>query len=157
MLLNTTPKKEPFKKKSMNDKGDITHKIVEANVYLPIVMQDRNDPYNKVMWLAETSGRDVFHLNEKHSRKSNHSVFSRPFSQASFKMQNIHIYSRFSFLQALKLIEDLADANKYSLNKTTTENSIKVYQLLRLITYEDLGKMWKKLKDKEEQRSATLC
>lgn len=150
-------KVEPFKIRPMNDKGDITHKIVEANVYLPIVMQDRNDPYVKVMWLAETSGKDVFHLNERHSGKSNHSVFSCPFSQASFKMQNIHIYSRFSSLQALKLIKDLADANKYSLNKTTTGDSIKVYQLLRLITYEELGKMWKAVKDQDEQRSATLC
>lgn len=60
-------------------------------------------------------------------------------------------------MQALKLIEDLAVANKYSLNKNTTRDSIKVYQLLRLITYEELGKMWKALKDKDEQRSATLC
>lgn len=140
----------------MDKKGDIRHKIVEANAYLPIVMQDLNDIYPKVMWLAETSGRDVFHLNERHSRMSNHSVFSRPFSQASFKTQNIHIYSRCSSLQALKLIEELADANKYSLNKTTTEKSIKVYQLLRSIKYDDLEKMWKALKDKDEQRSATL-
>lgn len=141
----------------MEPKGDITHKIIEANVFLPIVMQDLSDPYSKVMWLAVTSGRDVFYLNERHSWMSNHSVFSRPFSQASFKMQNIHIYSGFSSLQALKLIEGLADANKYSLNKDTTVDSIKVYQLLRLLKYEQLGNMWKALKEKDEQRSATLC
>lgn len=80
-----SPKVKPFKMEPMDKKGDITHKIVEANVYLPIVMQDLSDPYFKVMWLAETSGRDVFQLNERHSRMSNHSFSVAPFPRRHSK------------------------------------------------------------------------
>lgn len=71
-------------------------------------------------------------------------------------MQNTNIYSSFSSLQAIELIKQLAEANKYSFNSTTTEDSIKVYQLLRVIPYEGLETMWKQFAGNREQRSATL-
>lgn len=72
-------------------------------------------------------------------------------------MQNINIYRCFSSFQAIDLIKQLAEANKHSLNSTTTEDIIKVYQLLRVIPYEGLEAMWKQFAAKREQRSATLC
>lgn len=89
---------------------------------------------------------------------SNHSVLIPFFSQVSFKVQNSNTDSSFSSLQAIKLIEQLAEANKRGLNSATTEDCIKVYQLLRVIPLEGLETMWKQFgAGSREQRSATLC
>lgn len=73
----------------------------------------------------------------------------------SFRMHNINIYTSFFSLQAIKLISQLAEANNYSFDNTTTEDNIKVYQLLRVIPYEGLQEMWKQFAGNREQRSAT--
>ncbi|XP_060934837.1 vitellogenin 3, phosvitinless [Limanda limanda] len=54
--------------------------------------------------------------------------------------------------KALELIKHLAEANKYHVDSTTTEDTIKVYQLLRVIPYEGLEEMWKQLAGNEEHR-----
>ncbi|KAM4575550.1 vitellogenin 3, phosvitinless [Fundulus diaphanus] len=47
--------------------------------------------------------------------------------------------------KAIELIKRLAEANSESIDSNTTEDSIKVYQLMRVIPYEGLENMWKQL------------
>lgn len=156
VLRSETKSLQASTARQMESRGSIMHKFVNADATLPIIMQDLNDPVSKVMQLTETSGRDVLKLNERHSRMSNHSVFIHFFSQVSFKMQNTYIYSVFSSLQVIDLIKRLAEVNQNRINRTTTEDSIKVYQLLRVTEKEGLEKLWKEFKNNDEQRSATL-
>lgn len=55
-------------------------------------------------------------------------------------------------LQAVELIKQLAEANKYQIDSATTENTIKLYQLLRVMPYEGLETMWKQFAGNEEHR-----
>lgn len=57
-----------------------------------------------------------------------------------------------SSLQAIELIKHLAEANKYDIDSATTEVTIKLYQLLRLIPYEGLDTMWKQFAGNEQYR-----
>lgn len=57
-----------------------------------------------------------------------------------------------SSLQAIELIKQLAEANKYHIDSATTENMIKLYQVLRVIPYEGLETMWKQFAGTEEYR-----
>lgn len=59
--------------------------------------------------------------------------------------------AHFSF-QAVELIKRLAEANRYQIDSATTEDSIKVYQLLRVIPYEGLENMWTQLAGNKYQR-----
>lgn len=52
----------------------------------------------------------------------------------------------------MELIKHLAEANKYQVDSATTEDTIKLYQLLRVMPYEGLEAMWKQLAGDEEYR-----
>nr|XP_019936246.1 PREDICTED: vitellogenin-like [Paralichthys olivaceus] len=54
--------------------------------------------------------------------------------------------------KAMELIKHLAEANRYQIDSATTEDTIKVYQLLRVIPYEGLEEMWKQFAGNEEYR-----
>ncbi|XP_063747653.1 vitellogenin 3, phosvitinless isoform X1 [Eleginops maclovinus] len=54
--------------------------------------------------------------------------------------------------KAIELIKHLAEANRYQVDSTTTEDTIKLYQLLRVTPYEGLESMWKQLAGNEEHR-----
>nr|CEF90400.1 vitellogenin [Sparus aurata] len=54
--------------------------------------------------------------------------------------------------KAIELIKHLAEANKYDIDSATTEVTIKLYQLLRVIPYEGLDTMWKKFAGNEQYR-----
>lgn len=56
------------------------------------------------------------------------------------------------FLQAIELIKRLAQANVYHIDSATTEDIIRLYQLLRVIPYEGLDVMWKQFAGNEEHR-----
>lgn len=62
-----------------------------------------------------------------------------------------YIYNNFP--QATDLIKQLAEANKYQIDSATTENTIKLYQLLRAMPYEGFETMWKQFAANEEHRS----
>ncbi|XP_011613259.2 vitellogenin 3, phosvitinless [Takifugu rubripes] len=55
--------------------------------------------------------------------------------------------------KAIELIKQLAEANKYTINSATTENNIKLYQLLRVMPYEGLETMWKQFSGNTLQRN----
>lgn len=57
----------------------------------------------------------------------------------------------FSF-QAIELIKRLAEANRYQIDSATTEDTIKLYQLLRVTPYEGLEDMWKQFAGNAEYR-----
>nr|AFA26671.1 vitellogenin C [Dicentrarchus labrax] len=54
--------------------------------------------------------------------------------------------------KAVELIKHLAEANKYEIDSATTEDTIKLYQLLRVMPYEELEAMWRQLSGNEEHR-----
>ncbi|XP_029285316.1 LOW QUALITY PROTEIN: vitellogenin 3, phosvitinless [Cottoperca gobio] len=54
--------------------------------------------------------------------------------------------------KAIELIKHLAEANRNQINSTTTEDTIKTYQLLRVIPYEGLEVMWRQFSGNEDQR-----
>ena len=60
------------------------------------------------------------------------------------------------FFQAIELIKHLAEANSYKIDSATTEDTIKLYQLLRVMPYEGLDEMWKQFKGNEEYRYVSL-
>ncbi|XP_070687869.1 vitellogenin 3, phosvitinless [Pempheris klunzingeri] len=84
----------------MESKGNLVYKFVNAEVNMPIIMQNLQDPVPK----------------------------------------------------AVELIKQLAEANKYQIDSATTEDAIKLYQLLRVIPYEGLDAMWKQFAGNEEHR-----
>lgn len=55
-------------------------------------------------------------------------------------------------LKAAELIKHLAEANRYHIDSTTSEDTIKLYQLLRAMPYEGLDILWKQFAGNEEQR-----
>uniref|UniRef100_A0A8C3A5Q8 Vitellogenin 3, phosvitinless n=1 Tax=Cyclopterus lumpus TaxID=8103 RepID=A0A8C3A5Q8_CYCLU len=68
-----------------------------------------------------------------------------------------HIMSAYpQCLTAIKiicyLIKHLAEANRYQIDTTTSEDTIKLYQLLRVIPYEGLDVLWKQFAGNEENR-----
>ncbi|XP_073332486.1 vitellogenin 3, phosvitinless [Pagrus major] len=54
--------------------------------------------------------------------------------------------------KAIELIKQLAEANKYEVDSATTEVTIQLYQLLRVIPYEGLDTMWKQFAGNEQYR-----
>ncbi|XP_069009581.1 vitellogenin 3, phosvitinless [Embiotoca jacksoni] len=54
--------------------------------------------------------------------------------------------------KAVELIKRLAVANNYQVDTATTEDTIKLYQLLRMVPSEGLDAMWKQFAGNEEQR-----
>ncbi|KAM7409515.1 hypothetical protein PAMA_001141 [Pampus argenteus] len=54
--------------------------------------------------------------------------------------------------KAIELIKRLAQANNYEIDSATTEDTIKLYQLLRVTPYEGLEIMWKQFAGNEEHR-----
>ncbi|XP_040896099.1 vitellogenin 3, phosvitinless [Toxotes jaculatrix] len=54
--------------------------------------------------------------------------------------------------KAIELIKRLAEANRYQIDRATTEDTIKLYQLLRVVPYEGLDVMWKQFAGNEEHR-----
>ncbi|CAJ1060716.1 vitellogenin 3%2C phosvitinless [Xyrichtys novacula] len=54
--------------------------------------------------------------------------------------------------KAIALIKKVAEANKYDIDSASTEDIIKVYQLLRVTDYEGLEVMWKEMKGNDEHR-----
>ncbi|XP_075340505.1 vitellogenin 3, phosvitinless [Odontesthes bonariensis] len=54
--------------------------------------------------------------------------------------------------KAIELIKRLAEANIYHIDSKTTEDSMKVYQLMRVIPYEGLDTMWKQFSGHPEYR-----
>uniref|UniRef100_A0A3Q3K2X2 Vitellogenin domain-containing protein n=1 Tax=Monopterus albus TaxID=43700 RepID=A0A3Q3K2X2_MONAL len=54
--------------------------------------------------------------------------------------------------KAKELIKHLAEANNYQIDSATTEDTIKLYQLLRVMPYEGLDGIWKQVKETEEHR-----
>ena len=54
--------------------------------------------------------------------------------------------------QAIELIKRLAEANIYHTDTKTTEDSMKVYQLMRVMPYEGLDTMWKQFSGNPEHR-----
>ncbi|KAL6108038.1 uncharacterized protein ACO6RY_18668 [Pungitius sinensis] len=84
----------------MESKGDIVFKFTDAEINLPIVMQNLEDPITK----------------------------------------------------AAELIKHLAEANRYQIDSTTSEDTIKLYQLLRAMPDEGLDILWKQFAGNEEER-----
>uniref|UniRef100_A0A8C3A2H3 Vitellogenin 3, phosvitinless n=1 Tax=Cyclopterus lumpus TaxID=8103 RepID=A0A8C3A2H3_CYCLU len=85
---------------STESKGNLVFKFVDAEVNVPIVMQNLDNPIAK----------------------------------------------------AAELIKHLAEANRYQIDTTTSEDTIKLYQLLRVIPYEGLDVLWKQFAGNEENR-----
>ncbi|XP_062279606.1 vitellogenin 3, phosvitinless isoform X2 [Scomber scombrus] len=54
--------------------------------------------------------------------------------------------------KASELIKQLAQANSYQIDSATTEDTVKLYQLLRVMPYEGLETMWKEFAGNEEHR-----
>ncbi|KAM4629403.1 vitellogenin 3, phosvitinless [Polymixia lowei] len=54
--------------------------------------------------------------------------------------------------KVVEMIKRLAQANIYDIDSDTTEDTIKVYQLLRVIPFEGLESMWKQFAGNEEHR-----
>ncbi|XP_061831451.1 vitellogenin 3, phosvitinless [Nerophis lumbriciformis] len=54
--------------------------------------------------------------------------------------------------KAVELIKRLAEVNVYQIDSSTSEDTIKLYQLLRSVPYEGLEVMWKQLAGDEEHR-----
>lgn len=54
--------------------------------------------------------------------------------------------------KAIALIKKLAEANKYSIDSALIEDTMKLYQLLRVTDYEGLEAMWKEFKGNEDYR-----
>ncbi|XP_053723141.1 vitellogenin 3, phosvitinless [Synchiropus splendidus] len=54
--------------------------------------------------------------------------------------------------KAIELIKQLAEANRYHIDSASTEDTIKVYQLLRVMPYEGLEEMWKQFASEPEYR-----
>ncbi|XP_057697303.1 vitellogenin 3, phosvitinless [Corythoichthys intestinalis] len=54
--------------------------------------------------------------------------------------------------KAVELIKHLAETNKYQIDSATTEEAMKLYQLLRLVPYEGIEVMWKQLAANDEYR-----
>nr|XP_033476965.1 vitellogenin 3, phosvitinless [Epinephelus lanceolatus] len=54
--------------------------------------------------------------------------------------------------KAIELVKHLAEVNRYQIDSATTEEAIKLYQLLRAMPYEGLEDMWKQLAGNEEHR-----
>lgn len=50
------------------------------------------------------------------------------------------------------MIKRLASANSYQIDSATTEDALKLYQLLRVIPYEGLDVMWRQFAENEEHR-----
>uniref|UniRef100_A0A3Q1FEF7 Vitellogenin 3, phosvitinless n=1 Tax=Acanthochromis polyacanthus TaxID=80966 RepID=A0A3Q1FEF7_9TELE len=57
-----------------------------------------------------------------------------------------------STLKAVELIKHLAAANNHTINSSTTQDTVKLFQLLRVTPYEGLEEMWKQLKEDPEER-----
>uniref|UniRef100_A0A668AAY5 Vitellogenin 3, phosvitinless n=1 Tax=Myripristis murdjan TaxID=586833 RepID=A0A668AAY5_9TELE len=55
-------------------------------------------------------------------------------------------------MQAVELIKRLAEATAYQIDNAKTEDTIRVYQLLRVTPFEGLEAMWKQFAGNEEQR-----
>ncbi|KAI9519363.1 hypothetical protein NQZ68_029530 [Dissostichus eleginoides] len=54
--------------------------------------------------------------------------------------------------KAIEMIKHLAEANRYQVDSATSQDTMKVYQLLRVTPYEGLELMWKQLAGNEEHR-----
>ncbi|KAG8003726.1 Vitellogenin [Nibea albiflora] len=54
--------------------------------------------------------------------------------------------------KAIELVKHLAEVNKYQIDSASTEDTIKLYQLLRVVPYEGLEAMWKEFAGNEEYR-----
>ncbi|KAE8294103.1 Vitellogenin [Larimichthys crocea] len=54
--------------------------------------------------------------------------------------------------KAIELVKHLAEVNKYEIDSARTEDTIKLYQLLRVVPYEGLEAMWKEFAGNEEYR-----
>ncbi|KAM3620307.1 uncharacterized protein V6R79_021373 [Siganus canaliculatus] len=54
--------------------------------------------------------------------------------------------------KAIELIKHLAEANKYQIDSSTTEDTVKLYQLFRVMPFEGLETMWKQFAGNEEYR-----
>ncbi|KAI3368252.1 hypothetical protein L3Q82_007972 [Scortum barcoo] len=54
--------------------------------------------------------------------------------------------------KAIELVKRLAEANKYHVDSATTEDTIKLYQLLRVMPYEGLEDIWKQCAGNEQHR-----
>ncbi|XP_058494704.1 vitellogenin 3, phosvitinless [Solea solea] len=54
--------------------------------------------------------------------------------------------------KAIALIKRLADVNSYQIDVATSDDTLKVYQLLRVMPYEGLEQMWRQFKGNEEYR-----
>ncbi|XP_068447341.1 vitellogenin 3, phosvitinless [Clinocottus analis] len=98
LSVNDTAKAPQFG--SMESKGNLVFKFVDAEVNVPIIMQNLDNPISK----------------------------------------------------AAELIKQLAEVNRYQIDSTTSEDTIKLYQLLRVIPYEGLNVLWKQFAGNEEQR-----
>uniref|UniRef100_A0A4W6DUS7 Vitellogenin 3, phosvitinless n=1 Tax=Lates calcarifer TaxID=8187 RepID=A0A4W6DUS7_LATCA len=85
---------------SMESKGSLVYKFVNAEANVPIMMQNLDNPVPK----------------------------------------------------AIELIKRLAEANIYHIDSATTEDTIKLYQLLRVMPFEGLDDMWKQFSGNEEHR-----
>lgn len=57
-----------------------------------------------------------------------------------------------SCLQAIRMIKQLAEDHKNQIKKETTEDTLKVYQLLRMLQDRDLDEMWVELARNNEHR-----
>uniref|UniRef100_A0A3Q3FKW0 Vitellogenin 3, phosvitinless n=1 Tax=Kryptolebias marmoratus TaxID=37003 RepID=A0A3Q3FKW0_KRYMA len=84
----------------MESKGNIVYKFADADVNIPILMQNLDNPVPK----------------------------------------------------AVELIKTLAEANENSIDNSTTDDIIKVYQLMRVISSEELESMWKQFADSPVHR-----
>ncbi|XP_074491254.1 vitellogenin 3, phosvitinless [Sebastes fasciatus] len=54
--------------------------------------------------------------------------------------------------KAIELIKHLAEVNRYQIDSATSEDTIKLYQLLRAMPYEGLEVMWMQFEENEDQR-----
>uniref|UniRef100_H3C2Y7 Vitellogenin 3, phosvitinless n=1 Tax=Tetraodon nigroviridis TaxID=99883 RepID=H3C2Y7_TETNG len=103
----------------------------------------------EMVLLGVTESLRAFTLGPMESKGSLVYKFVNPDASFPIIMQNLND----PMPKAIELIKQLAEANKYNFNSTTTEDSIKVYQLLRVIPYEGLETMWKQFAGNREQRN----
>ena len=54
------------------------------------------------------------------------------------------------------MIKHLAKANIYQIDNLTSEDVVDVYQLLRVITLENMEELWKEFSGNDEHRCAVL-
>uniref|UniRef100_A0A3B4H9X1 Vitellogenin-like n=1 Tax=Pundamilia nyererei TaxID=303518 RepID=A0A3B4H9X1_9CICH len=90
-------------------------------------------------------------FNVKHKKSSNTTKRVKSFIVKQLKSR-ITDENLCPCLQAIRMIKQLAEDHKNQIKKETTEDTLKVYQLLRMLQDRDLDEMWVELARNNEHR-----